>query len=62
MTLWVAPLWGYKPIYPHGTTWAASDEVAQLARKVHADLQTARRTVRNKQRILDGQGNLSQLG
>jgi hypothetical protein len=34
------------------------DEVAQLARKGRTDLRTARRTVRSKQRLLDGQGNL----
>jgi len=25
-------LWGYKPIYPHGSTWAAPSEVARPTR------------------------------
>jgi hypothetical protein len=29
----VLGLWGYKLVYPHGSTWAVPDEVAQLARK-----------------------------
>jgi hypothetical protein len=48
---------GYRPVYPHGSTWAALDKVAQLVRKGRADLRTARRTVRSKQRLLDDQGN-----
>jgi hypothetical protein len=23
-------MWGYRPVYPHGSTWAAPDKVAQL--------------------------------
>jgi hypothetical protein len=40
---------------PHGPR---QTKVAQLARKGRADLQTARRTVRSKQRLLDDQENL----
>jgi hypothetical protein len=25
-------LWGYKPLYPHGLTWAAPSEVARSTR------------------------------
>ena len=25
-------LWGYKPLYPHGSTWAAPSKVAQPTR------------------------------
>jgi hypothetical protein len=45
-------LWGYRPIYLHGSAWATPDKVAQLARKVCVGLRTARWTVRSKQRLL----------
>jgi hypothetical protein len=28
----IRSLWGYRPVYSHGSTWAASDKVAQFAR------------------------------
>jgi hypothetical protein len=52
------PVWGYRPVYPHGSTWATPDKVAQLVRKARTDLRTARRAVRGKQRLLDSRGNL----
>jgi hypothetical protein len=41
-------VWGYRPVYPHGSTWAVLDKVAQLARTARMDLRTARRVVQGK--------------
>jgi hypothetical protein len=54
----IRSLWGYRSIYPRGSMWAALDKMAQFARKGCADLRTARQTMRSKQRLHDGQGNL----
>jgi hypothetical protein len=35
-------VWGYRPIYPNGCSWATKEEVAQLARTSHVDHLTDR--------------------